>query len=137
MSGYTWFHGDCLIDWGLKKQQCVALSSTEVEYVALTTCIQAGIALRSLANQLGLDIPAPTTVRCDNEGAISLSSETSHHSRAKHIDIKYHFIRSHVESGTFEITYIKSSENCADILTKPLLADLHVHLMVLLNLTSH
>ena len=81
VSGFVWFYGDCLIDWGSKKQQCVALSSTKAEYVVLTTCIQSGIALRSLANQLGLKVPSPTSLRCDNEGAISLSSESSHQSR--------------------------------------------------------
>jgi hypothetical protein len=137
VSGFVWFYGDCLIDWGSKKQQCVALSSTEAEYVALTTCIQSGIALRSLANQLGLNVPSPTCVKCDNEGAISLSSESSHQSRAKHIDIKYHFIRFHTESKTFEIVYVKSSDNCADILTKPLPIESHTRIVALLNLASH
>jgi hypothetical protein len=137
VSGYAWFYGSCLIDWGSKKQQCVALSSTEAEYVALTTCIQSGIAIRSLANQLKLDIPPPTIVKCDNEGAISLSSETSHQSRAKHIDIKYHFIRLHVENGTFEIVYVKSRDNCADILTKPLPIEPHGRIASLLGLASH
>jgi hypothetical protein len=92
----------------LKKQQCVALSSTKAEYVALTTCIQSGIAICSLATQLKLEVPSPTIVMCDNEGAISLSSETSHQSRAKHIDIKYHFIRMHIQNGTFKVGYVKS-----------------------------
>jgi hypothetical protein len=137
VSGFVWVYGDCLIDWGSKKQQCVALSSTEAEYMALTTCIQSGIALRSLADQLGLIVPSPTIVRCDNEGAISLSSELSHQSRAKHIDIKYHFIRSHVESKAFDIVYVKSCDNCADILTKPLPIDLHQRIIALLGLVSH
>jgi hypothetical protein len=137
VSGYTWFYGDCLIDWGSKKQQCVALSSTEAEYLALTTCIQSGIAVCSLVKQLGREVLSPTIVRCDNEGAISLSSETSHQSRAKHIDIKYHFIRSHIEDGTFEVVYVKSQDNCADILTKPLPIEAHQRVVDLLGLASH
>jgi hypothetical protein len=136
VSGYAWFYGKCLVDWGSKKQHCVALSSTEAEYVALTTCLQSGLALRSSILQIGQSVSSPSITRCDNEGAISLSSNTSHHSRAKHIDIKFHFIRSHIEAGTFEIVHVRSKDNGADILTKPLPADTHVHLVQLLSLVS-
>jgi hypothetical protein len=137
VSRYMGFYGKCLIDWGSKKQQCMALSSTEAEYVALMTCIQSGISLRSLAGQLKLDVRTPMPLKCDNQGAISLSSETSHHSHAKHIDIKYHFIRSHVNEGTFEVSYVKSNDNCADVLTKPLLIKSHQRMVGLLNLSLH
>ena len=136
VSGYAWFYGKCLVDWGSKKQHCVALSSTEAEYVALTTCLQSGLALRSSITQINQSVSSPSITRCDNEGAISLSSNTSHHSRAKHIDIKFHFIRSHIEQGTFEIVHVRSKDNGADILTKPLPTDAHAHLVQLLSLVS-
>ena len=53
------------------------------------------------------------------------------------VDIKYHFIRLHVENGAFEMAYVKSQQNCADILTKPLPIESHQRVSGLLNLSSH
>jgi hypothetical protein len=134
ISGSAWFLGNCLIDWSSKKQSCVATSSTEAEYVALTPCVQSGIALQSALRHLNIVTPIPHVIWCDNNGSISLASNTSHHTHAKHIDIKYHFIRSHVESGNFELIHVDSEENCADILTKPLPSGSHHHVSNLLGL---
>jgi len=71
---------------------------------------------------------------CDDEGAISLLSNTSHHSRAKHINIKYHLIHSHIKEGTFKIIHVCSKDNGTDILTKPLPANAHAYLVKLLLL---
>lgn len=60
-------------------------------------------------------------VYCDNTSAINLSNYIVHHSRAKHIDIKHHFIRDHVESGDFLLEFVDSENQLADIFTKPLL----------------
>ena len=55
----------------------------------------------------------------DNQGAISLSKNPVHHKRTKHIDIRYHFIRSEVQSGIVNIMYVPSASNIADMFTKP------------------
>ena len=59
-------------------------------------------------------------IQCDNQGAIALTRNPEYHARTKHIDIQYHFVRQHVESGTIELTYCPTHEMTADIFTKPL-----------------
>ena len=119
VSSYCWFYGGCLVNWGSKKQRTVALSSTEAEYMALMMCLQTGLWLHSSLHQLSLLFVVPIPIAGDNEGSISLASNSSYHSRLKHIDIKYHFICEHVESGWFSVHWIPTSDNIADILTKP------------------
>ena len=57
---------------------------------------------------------------CDNTGAISIVSNLVNHSRTKHIDVRYHFIREHAANGTIELHYVPTEKQLADIFTKPL-----------------
>ena len=57
---------------------------------------------------------------CDNESAIKISQNPVHHSRTKHIEIQYHFLRDHVLKGDIVISHVKSEDQLADIFTKPL-----------------
>lgn len=120
VSGFVWFLAGGPISWSSKSQTCVATSSTESEYVALTCAIQEGLWLRTSLSQLHIPTPSSLVISTDNEGARSLSENDSSHSKAKHIDIRYHFIRSHVESGTVSVVHTPGVSNPADILTKPL-----------------
>jgi hypothetical protein len=120
VSGYAWFYAGGLIAHVSKKQATVALSSTEAEYMAVTHSVQEGIWLRSLFGELAIPVHLPITISVDNTGAIALSKESKFHSRSKHIDIRYHFIRTHIENGTFLPVWLSTHQNIADILTKPL-----------------
>ena len=59
-------------------------------------------------------------IMCDNTSAIAISSNPVQHSRTKHIDIRYHFIREHVMKGTVELHFVPTASQIADIFTKPL-----------------
>jgi len=120
ISGFVWSYGGGPISWSAKKQNCMALSSTEVEYVALTRALQEGIWLRNSLHQIQVPVPSPLVISTDNNGALSLASNDSSHGRAKHIDIRYHFIRSHIEKGDFNIVHTPGVVNTADIFTKSL-----------------
>lgn len=120
ISGYIWFYAGGVIAHVSKKQTTHALSSTEAEYMAATHVIQEGLWIKSLLVALHVNIPFPIIIHMDNTGAISLSAEARNHIRSKHIDVRYHFIREHVERGTFLLTWVPSHKNTADILTKAL-----------------
>ena len=107
------------ISWKSKKQQVVALSSCEAEYVAITHAMQEGIFLQQLLCDMGVFQELDKVLlHVDNMGAIDLCKNPVHHQRSKHIDIKYHFIRSKICDGSFVLEYVPSKENIADIFTK-------------------
>ena len=109
-----------LVSWKSKKQQTVALSTCEAEYTALAETIQEGKFLKQLCVDLGIiEVSKSIVVNADNQGAIKLAKNPAFHKRSKHIDVKYHFIRSEVQQGTVSIRYIASEDNLADIFTKP------------------
>jgi hypothetical protein len=62
----------------------------------------------------------PPLIHCDNQGALALAQNHVHHQRAKHIDIRYHFIRHAVQTKQATIIYIPTKDQIADILTKAL-----------------
>jgi hypothetical protein len=126
------------ISWSSKKQSVIALSSTEAEYVSVTHSIQEGIWIRSSLEQVGFPEKSSTPLKVDNNGAISLTSNGMNHSCSKHIDVKFHFIQSHVENGKFLPTYVKTAKNTADIFTKPLAhATFESHIQGLGLITDH
>ena len=59
------------------------------------------------------------TLYCDNQGAMALSKNPAQHQRSKHIDIKFHFVRDEIQSGSLEVNHVPSAQNVADISTKP------------------
>ena len=119
-SAFIWSLAGGPVSWSSKKQSCVALSTAEAEYVALTRAVQEGIWIRNSLLAMNLSCPSSLSISTDNLVAKSLAENDSIHGRAKHIDIRYHFIRSHLESGLFVISHVSSPLNSADLLTKPL-----------------
>ena len=119
-SGYIFQLAGSTISWRSQKQSVVALSTTEAEYVSLSSASQEAIWLRRLLKDLLVDVSKPTIINEDNQGAICLTKNTKGHSRAKHIDIKYHFIRENVQNKEIELKYCPTDKMVADILTKAL-----------------
>ncbi|MGM5101745.1 Ty1/Copia family ribonuclease HI, partial [Escherichia coli] len=69
-------------------------------------------------------VKLPVSVLCDNQSAIDISKNPVQHSRSKHIDIRYHFIKDQVEQGTIQLEYVGTKDQISDILTKPLSTEL-------------
>ena len=119
-SGYVFKVCDATISWMSKKQQTVAKSTTEAEYVALGMAVQETIWLRRLLGDIGYQMCLPTVVYEDNNGAIDLSRNAKHHTRTKHIDITHHFTRERVQAGEVSVVPCPTDDMVADVMTKGL-----------------
>lgn len=108
------------VSWLSKKQATVALSTAEADYVALSSVTQEVIWIRRLLSDIGVIFNAPTMIMEDNQGAIAIASNPVGHSRTKHIDIRYHFVREAILNKTVQLQYCPTEFMLADILTKPL-----------------
>ena len=107
------------VSWKSGLQNVVALSTTEAEYIALTSAIKESFCLKGLAADFGVEQRA-VGIGCDNNGAISLAKNQVFHERSKHIDVRLHFVREEIENGRVKVFKIHTSENPTDMLTKPL-----------------
>lgn len=120
ITGYVFMLAGAAITWKSKKQQTVALSSTEAEYMALGDAVKEVLWLTQLLKHVGLSINKPPVIFEDNEGCKMLSTHPVHHQRTKHIDIRHHFIRDHIANNDFELVSINTENMLADMLTKNL-----------------
>lgn len=107
-----------IISWKTKKQQTVALSTCEAEYIALAATVQESLYLLQLMKGLSDECYVPVKIFGDNQGAIALSKNPICRQRCKHIDIKYHFIRSVLSDRKITIEYCPTTDMVADVLTK-------------------
>ena len=103
-----------------KKQDSVALSTAEAEYVALSSAVQESVWLRKLTTKLGHMSSGPTIVYEDNQSTISMCKNPQYHGRAKHIEIRHHYIREQVSNKMIEVKYCPTNKMLADIFTKGL-----------------
>ncbi|GJU81220.1 retrovirus-related pol polyprotein from transposon TNT 1-94 [Tanacetum coccineum] len=117
-SGSAQFLGDKLVSWSSKKQKCTAISSTEAEYIALSGCCAQILWMRSQLTDYGFQFNK-IPLYCDNKSAIALCCNNVQHSRAKHIDVRYHFIKEQVENGIMELYFVRTEYQLAGIFTKP------------------
>ena len=108
------------VSWSSRLQPTTALSSVEAEYLALSDVVKEVLWFREMLRELGFPPSGPTTINVDNTGAISLAKNPVAHQRTKHIDIRHHFIRDHIEAGDIEIQYVNTKDNKADWMTKSL-----------------
>lgn len=128
-TGYVFMLGVGAISWNSKRQPTIALSTTEAEYMAMSQCTKEAIWLRQLLADVGFVQQGGTQVLCDNQGAIALAKNPTHHSRTKHIDVQHHFIREQVEDQVIELKYVPTQAMVADVLTKALGKSQHLILI--------
>lgn len=118
-SGYVFMLGSGAISWSSQLQKCVVTSSTEAEYVAGSQSVKEMVWLKKLMSDLHIKCET-TTLHMDNQSAIRLVKNPEFHKRTKHIDVMYHFIREKFTGGFFELNYVPTDDQIADIFTKAL-----------------
>nr|GEZ03635.1 hypothetical protein [Tanacetum cinerariifolium] len=110
---------DKLIRWSSKRQKSAAISSTKAKYNALSGCCAQILWMRSQLTDYGLGFNK-ILMYCDNKSAIALCCNNVPHSRSKHINIRYHFIKEQVENGVIELYFVNTEYQLVDLFTKAL-----------------
>ena len=131
---------NCPILWVSRLQTEIALSTAEAEYIALSQALQDVIPLITLLTEINKVFPdhvkTPTfvcKVHEDNQSCITMATLQKFTPRTKHITLKYHHFCSHVKCGVIHISYCRTTEQKANLLTKPLADDLFFKLRYMLS----
>ncbi|KAI3723297.1 hypothetical protein L2E82_34775 [Cichorium intybus] len=121
-SGWVFLLNGGAVTWKSSKQETVAGSTCESEYIAASEASKEAAWLKNFIGDLGVvpSIQEPLELFCDNEGAVALTKEPRDHGKSRHIDRKYHYIRHRVEEGHLLVKRVSSEDNPADPLTKAL-----------------
>ena len=119
-TGHLFCLGNTPITWCSQKQDIVALSSCEAEFMAATEAAQQAIWLQELLSEVTGGETEKTLILVDNKSAISLAKNPVFHRRSKHIHKRFHFIRECVERNLIDVEHVPGTEQKADILTKAL-----------------
>nr|GEV45905.1 retrovirus-related Pol polyprotein from transposon TNT 1-94 [Tanacetum cinerariifolium] len=118
-SGSVQFLGDKLMCWSSKKQNCVSISTAESEYVAVSGCGAQVLWMHTQLTDYDFFYDK-VPIYCHLKSAITISCNPVQHTQTKHIDLRYHFIKDHVEKGTIELYFVGTEYQLADLFTKSL-----------------
>nr|GFA20929.1 retrovirus-related Pol polyprotein from transposon TNT 1-94 [Tanacetum cinerariifolium] len=110
---------DKLVCWSSKKQNCVSISIAESKYVTVSSCCAQVLWMRTQLTDYGFFYDK-TPIYCDSKSAITISYNPVQYTRTKHIDVRYHFIKDHVEKGTIKLYFVGTEYQLADLFTKSL-----------------
>ena len=116
-SGYVFNLFGGAISWMSRRQAVVALSTTEAEYMVATDASKEAVWLQRLCSSIGF-VQNAVKIGCDSSSAIFLAKNPTYHSKTKHIDVQYHFVRDMVEQNRVLLEKVDTLENVADSLTK-------------------
>ena len=100
-------------------QKSQALSSAKAEYMALCAATQDAVYLTQMMQELGMDIREPVLIMEDNQACIQLADKNIASPRLKHVDIRYHYVRTMAQEKKIEIVHCPTYHQAPDILTKP------------------
>lgn len=118
-TGYTFLFQGGANGWNSKRQPTVALSTTETEYMSLSSRVQEALWLKQLQEEFWPVLENEAmVVFSDNQSSIKLSGSDGYHSKTKHIDVRHHFLRDKIASGIIHVQYIQTDVMVADALTK-------------------
>jgi Reverse transcriptase (RNA-dependent DNA polymerase)/gag-polypeptide of LTR copia-type/Integrase core domain/GAG-pre-integrase domain len=119
-TGFVFMIGMGAVAWESKLQHTAAQSTMEAEYMAVAMATKEALWIRKFLSEVGQTQLTSTPIWVDNQASISLIQNPVQHSKAKHMDLRMHFIRDEVQSGSVVVKYVPDKSNVADFLTKPL-----------------
>uniref|UniRef100_A0A2N9F8B2 Integrase catalytic domain-containing protein n=1 Tax=Fagus sylvatica TaxID=28930 RepID=A0A2N9F8B2_FAGSY len=134
-TGYVFTLSGGPICWKSTLQSIVAMSTTEAEYMAVAEAAKEALWLNGLVKELGLN-QGGVQMHCDSQSAIYLAKNQVYHARTKHIDVRFHKIRELIVTGDIVLEKVHTSENAADMLTKPVTTAKFKHCLDLVNVSS-
>nr|GFA28469.1 retrovirus-related Pol polyprotein from transposon TNT 1-94 [Tanacetum cinerariifolium] len=134
--GIQFLGGDKLVSWSSKKQDCTSMSSAEAEYVSLSACCTQVLWMKTQLTDYGFHFDK-IPMYCDSKAAITISCNPVQHSRTKHIDVRYHFIKEKVEKGIVELFFVGTEYQLADLFTKALSVERFQYLVRRLDYGFH
>ncbi|KAG6493392.1 hypothetical protein ZIOFF_048375 [Zingiber officinale] len=114
-SGYCFSFGSAIFSWVSKKQQSVAQSSAEAEYISASVATSQAIWLRKILADLGHHQIEGTVLHCDNKSAIAMAKNPVHHNRTRHIALKHHFIRQAIEDKEIQLEFEGNPGLCTNV----------------------
>ena len=120
ITGIVDFFDNCPITWSAKKQAIVFRSSTKVEYRTLASSTAELCWICMLLRDLGIFLPHPPLLWCDNVSALAIASNPVFHACTKHIKVDYHFVKERVLKHDLHVKFISFHDQLADIFTKGL-----------------
>ncbi|CAI7823443.1 unnamed protein product [Closterium sp. NIES-54] len=115
------------ISWNSQKQELVALSSVEAEFIATTAAVHEGLYLRELLQEAKILASSNFRLHCDNQSAIRIANKPGFVNHTKHIALRYFFVKDEVDKGKVDLTYIPAGDMAADFLTKKLSRQQYQH----------
>jgi hypothetical protein len=113
------FFGSSSVSWCCRKQSSVAQSTTKAEYVAAASFCSQRLWITYTMSDFGEEY-THVLLQCDSTNAISVAKNLVLHSKTKHIEVRYHFLRDNVEKGKVTLIHRPTHDQLADIFTKPL-----------------
>ena len=124
-SGYLVQIGTNTVSWSSRKQDTVALSTTEAEYVGLVNGVKEMEWVKAILGHIGAGVGTDKVsityqLHGDNQGALALARNAKYHPRTKHIPARYHYLRDVLSKGLLSLHYIATNDMVADIMTKAL-----------------
>ncbi|WVZ81265.1 LOW QUALITY PROTEIN: hypothetical protein U9M48_028658, partial [Paspalum notatum var. saurae] len=121
------FLGTFLVSWSSRKQASVSLSTTEAEYIAAASCCSQLLWMKATLSDFDLRF-GRIPLLVNSTSTISVAKNPVLHSRTKHMDVRFHFLRDHYEKDDNDLVHVVTQNQLADIFTKPLEFSAFVHL---------
>ena len=124
-SGWLVLWQSAALSWGSRKQKSIALSTCEAETIALSEATKDVVYLRKLVRGVAPSTPPPATCKptllyTDSKAERDVSYNPEHHDKMKHVERRHFFVRDMVEDFQLEVPYVRTDDNAADMLTKPM-----------------